>query len=175
MERTETKEVGSGAVCQSTRILIRRKWGVQWNCGQVTEGMDQMLVLMQLCRIHQAFSAAPTTLFFFIKLIWLSLFCAPAVTGAADEVLSPPSTVLSIIRDGNSSLLTRGLFSYFSGSERCCSERLENWDAFLGEEHAWLHPLTQDLCPVFIPAPCPSSGFHKEFAFWWPILRSLQG
>lgn len=40
------------------------------------------------------------------------------------------------------------------------------WDAFLVEEQAWLHPLIQDLYPVFIPAPCPSSGFHKDFAFW---------
>lgn len=89
--------------------------------------------------------------FFFIKLIWLPLFCAPAVTGAgaADEVLCPPSTVLSIIRDGNSSLLTWGLFSYFSGSERCCSEHLENWDAFLGEEQAWLHPLTRPVSCLY--------------------------
>lgn len=68
MGGTETREVESGAVCQSTRMLIRRKWGAQWNCDQVTEGMDQMLVLTQLCRIHQALPAAATTLLF-IKLI----------------------------------------------------------------------------------------------------------
>lgn len=46
---------------RATRMLIRRKWGMQWNCGQVTEGIDQMLVLMQLCGIHQALPAAATT------------------------------------------------------------------------------------------------------------------
>lgn len=64
MKRTETRVVESGAVCQSTRMLIRRKWAVQWNCGQVAEGMEQMLVLMQLCRIHQALPAAATAHFF---------------------------------------------------------------------------------------------------------------
>lgn len=174
VERTETREVESGTVCQSTRMLIRRKWGVQWNHGQGTEGMDQMLVLMQLCRIHQALPATATTHFFFIKLIWLSLFSATVAPVASDEVLSPPSNVLSTLRDGSRGLLTWGLFSHFSGSGRCCSEHLGNLGCLLGwgtslVAHGfapWFKICILSLSQLFVPVLVFVRSLLLDDPFW---------
>lgn len=128
------------------------KWLKEWSRCWFSCSCVEFTKLFLLRQLH----------IFFIKHIWLSLFCATPV--AWDEVLSPPSTVLSTTRGGSRSLLTWGPFAV---------QRI--WDAFLVEERAWLHPLIQDLYPVFVPAPCPSSGFYKDLAFWWPLLTSLQG
>lgn len=129
---TSTREVETGAVCQSTRMLIRRKvgstvetWPSDWRNGPDVGS-------------HAAVQNSPSSscccsyTFFFIQVIWLSLFCASAVPVTSDDVLSLPSTVLNTIRDGSRSLLTWGLFSYFSGSERCYSEHLGNFGCILG-------------------------------------------
>lgn len=53
--------------------------------------------------------------------LWLQMMCSPH-----------PALCWALFRHGSRSLLTWCLFSYFSGSERCCSEHWRNLGCILG-------------------------------------------
>lgn len=112
--------------------------------------------------------------FFFIKLIWLSLFSATVAPVASDEVLSPPSNVLSTLRDGSRGLLTWGLFSHFSGSGRCYSEHLGNLGCLLGwgtslVAHGfapWFKICILSLSQLFVPVLVFVRSLLLDDPFW---------
>lgn len=144
MERTEARELGltrcNLELCaRAPGCWWERKWGIQWKHGQVTEGMDQMLVLLQLCKLHQALPAAAAT-HFVRQASFTCLFCTTAVSVASDGTLVHSSPLCWPVLEMEAGAYSCEVSIAISKVQRIAIQSIQGtWDELLAEEQTSLH------------------------------------